>query len=382
MTVPVMRPWVGAEEAEAAADAVRSGWLAQGPRVAAFETALAARVGADYGVAVSAGTTALHLALLLLGVGPGDEVVVPSLSHIATTSVVTYVGATPVFADVDLRTQNLTPETVMEVVSARTQAVIAVHQTGIPADIEPMRSALGKVGVEILEDGACGLGATYRGRPIGSHSGLVAVSFHPRKVITTGEGGMLLISGEGSLERAERARRLREHGVSASAWLRHRDGHPAREQFSEVGFNFRMSDVAAAVGLVQLGKLDQIVARRRELAATYHRLLGDVPGLLMARDPEHGKTNYQSFWVLLPDDFPVSRDQLLHAMDLAGISCRRGIMAAHLERPFRDLPRVDLPNTERLAGDSLILPLFHGMSEDDQIAVANVLRRHAGVSAI
>jgi perosamine synthetase len=163
-----MQPWLGSEEALAAADAVRSGWLAQGPRVAAFESALAARVGADHGVAVSSGTTALHLGLLLLGVGPGDEVIVPSLSYIATANVVTHVGATPVFADVELTTQNVNLETIEAVVGTRTKAVIPVHQAGIPADIEPIRSALAPAGVAILEDAACGLGATYGGHAIGS----------------------------------------------------------------------------------------------------------------------------------------------------------------------------------------------------------------------
>lgn len=380
MTVPLMQPWLGAEEAEAAADAVRSGWLAQGPRVAAFENALADRVGADQGVAVSSGTTALHLGLLLLGVGPGDEVIVPSLSYIATASVVTYVGATPVFADVELRTQNITGETVADVITPRTRAVIPVHQAGIPADIGSIRSVLRGTGIEILEDGACGLGARFGEREIGSHSDLVAVSFHPRKVITTGEGGMLLLSGDRAAERAERARRLREHGVSASAWARHNDGDPPREEFPEVGFNFRMSDVQAAVGLVQLGRLDRIVARRRELAARYRQLLGDVPGLLMAGDPEDGETNYQSFWVLLPLDFPVGRDQLLAEMTAAGVSCRRGIMAAHREKAFSHLPPAELPNTETLSNRSLILPLFHAMTDGDQVAVTNVLRRHAGAS--
>lgn len=377
MTLPVMRPWLGAEEAEAAADAVRSGWLAQGPRVAAFESALADRVGAACGVAVSSGTAALHVGLLLLGVGPGDEVVVPSLSYIATASVVTYVGATPVFADVELRSQNVTAETIAAAVTPRTRAVIPVHQAGIPADIGSIRSVLD--GIEILEDAACGLGAVYRRRELGSHSELVAVSFHPRKVITTGEGGMLLLCGDRAGERSERARRLREHGVIASAWARHNSGDLSREEFPEVGFNFRMSDIHAAVGLVQLGRLDRIVARRRELAARYHQLLGDIPGLLMAADPEHGEANYQSFWILLPTDFPIGRDELIEEMRLARISCRRGIMAAHLEQAFSHLPRADLPNTEMLASRSLILPLFHSMADGDQVAVANVVRRHIGV---
>jgi perosamine synthetase len=215
-----------------------------------------------------------------------------------------------------------------------------------------------------------------------AHSDLVAVSFHPRKVITTGEGGMLLLSGERAAERVERARRLREHGVSVGAWARHVEENPGPEHFPEVGFNFRMSDVQAAVGLVQLDRLELIVARRRKLAANYHELLGDVPSLQMAADPGNGETNYQSFWVLLPNDFPVTRDRLLQAMDAAGISCRRGIMAAHLEGAFSHLPHSNLPNTETLSARSLILPLFHTMTDDDQVAVANVLRQQAGMSPV
>jgi perosamine synthetase len=373
-----MRPWVGPEEEEAAAEAVRSGWLSQGPRVAAFEAALASRVEADHGVAVSSGTTALHLALLLLGVGPGDEVIVPSLSYIATASVVTHVGATPVFADVEPATQNVTAETIAAALTGRTRVVMPVHQAGIPADIDAIASALDGTGIAVLEDAACGLGATYRGRPVGAHSPMVAVSFHPRKVITTGEGGMLLLSGERADEHLERARRLREHGVSTGAWSRHQDAQTVEEHFDEIGFNFRMSDVHAAIGLVQLGRLDRIVARRRELAAAYHGLLGDLPGLVMAGDPEHGRANYQSFWVTLPDDFPVGRDRVLAAMDAAGISCRRGIMAAHLEKAFCHLAVAKLPVTERLAARSLIVPLFHQMTAADQRAVANVIRREAG----
>jgi perosamine synthetase len=258
--------------------------------------------------------------------------------------------------------------------------VIVVDQAGVPADVDSIRAAL-PPGVAVLEDAACGLGASLRGRPIGAGPWLVAFSFHPRKVITTGEGGMLMITD--CAERVERARSLREHGVSVGAWLRHRDGHPSAERFSEIGFNLRMSDVAAAVGTVQLGKLDRIVARRRELAATYQRLLCDLPGLVVAHDPEHAEANYQSFWVLLPDDFPIDRDQLLGQMERSEIACRRGIMAAHLEPAFAQLPTgAGLPNTERLAARSMILPLFHEMTDDDQVAVANVIRRCAGISPV
>jgi dTDP-4-amino-4,6-dideoxygalactose transaminase len=377
MSIPVMKPWFGPEEAAAAAEAVTSGWVAQGPRVAAFEKAVAGRARADYGVAVTSCTTALHLALVLLGVGPGDEVVVPSLSFIATANVVVQVGATPVFADVDLASQNLTAELVAAALTPRTRAVILVHQGGTPADIDAIHAVCTPAGVRVIEDAACALGATYKGTPVGGHSDLVTMSFHPRKVITTGEGGMLLTSRP---DWAERARQLREHGMSVSAAARHHSTEVLLEEYREVGFNYRMTDVQAAIGLVQLDRLDAIVARRRELALCYRAWLSDVPELVMAADPPYGESNFQSFWVLLPDDFPTRRDDLLRRLLAAGISARRGIMAAHLEPAYASRPAVDLPVTERLTRQSVILPLFHQMTTEDQRHVIDVFRKEAGLS--
>jgi perosamine synthetase len=374
-----MKPWLGDDEAEAAADAVRSGWVAQGPRVSAFESALATRVGADHAVACNSCTTALHLALVLLGIGPGDEVVVPSLSFIATANVVVHMGATPVFADVDFATLNLTPQTVAAVMTDRTRAVILVHQAGTPADIDAMRVVCDPAGVAIVEDAACAIGAEYKGRPIGSHSDLVAFSFHPRKVITTGEGGMLVVARE---DWADRARGLREHGTTASAAARHQSDSVIIEGYSEIGFNYRMTDIQAAVGLVQLGKLDAIVTRRRELAERYHEMLDDLPGFTLSRDPAWGRANFQSFWVLLADDAPMSRDELLRTMLAEGISARRGIMAAHLEPAYLDHPHVDLPVTEHVSRRSLILPMYHEMTWEEQRHVVSVLRKEVGAAAL
>ncbi|MCU1465356.1 MAG: glutamine--scyllo-inositol aminotransferase [Actinomycetia bacterium] len=376
--IPVMRPWLGPEEAQAAADAVASGWVAQGPRVAAFEQAIAEKVGAGHGVAVSSCTAALHLALLLLEIGPGDEVVVPSLSFIATANAARYVGATPVFADVDLATQNLTPATVEAACTSRTRAVILVHQTGVPADIDAIRSVCAPHGIEIIEDAACAIGSVYHDRPIGGHSSLVALSFHPRKVITTGEGGMLLTD---RADFAERARRLREHGMNVSAAARHASGKAVIEEYVETGWNFRMTDIQAAVGLVQLGRLDTIVERRRALAARYAAGLGDIPGIVTVTDPPGGRTNFQSYWVLLPETFPVSRNDLLARLLADGISGRRGIMASHLEPAYAGHPHGPLPATEIATNRSLILPLFHQMTETEQDHVIAAVRRAAAVAA-
>jgi dTDP-4-amino-4,6-dideoxygalactose transaminase len=371
-SIPVMLPCLGEDEAEAAAAAVRSGWVAQGPRVAAFERAFAERVGAAHGVAVSSCTTGLHLALHVLGLGPGDEVIVPSFSFIATTNCVVYTGATPVFADVDPLTGNLTPETVEAVRTPATRAVIAVHQAGVPADVDALRAVLDPYGVTVVEDAACAAGSTYRGRPVGAGAGLAAWSFHPRKLLTTGEGGMVTTD---DAELAARLRRLREHGMNVSAADRHTAGKPVLEAYLEVGFNYRMTDIQAAVGLVQLSKLDGLVADRRARAARYQELLAAVPGVRAVTDPAYGTTNYQSFWVELAADFPASRDDVLAAMNAEGISPRRGIMAAHLEPAYQGHPHGPLPVTERLTRTSLVLPLHHLLTDGDQERIVGVLQR-------
>jgi perosamine synthetase len=370
-----MKPWLGAEEADAAAEAVRSGWVAQGPRVAEFEGAFEAHLGAGHAVATSSCTTALHLAMVLAGLGPGDEVVVPSLSFIATANAPRYVQATPVFADVDLSTQNLTAESVEAVLTPATRAVVLVHQGGTPADVDAIGQVCQARGIEVIEDAACALGSTWRGRPVGATAELATYSFHPRKLVTTGEGGMLLC---GSAEGSDRARRLREHGMSVSAAERHRSGAPVLEHYLETGFNFRMTDVQAAIGLVQLGRLPAMVDRRRQLALRYSEAFGDLPGVVTAADPPHGTSNFQSYWLLLPPDSPTGRNELLEALSHERISARRGIMAAHQEPAFAGHPHAPLPVTERLTSDSLILPLFHAMSLEDQDRVIGVVRQQLG----
>ncbi|MFD5085536.1 DegT/DnrJ/EryC1/StrS family aminotransferase [Kitasatospora sp. NPDC058406] len=374
-TIPVMIPWLGEEEAEAAAEAVRSGWVAQGPRVAEFERAFAEHLGVEHAVAVSSCTTALHLALTGAGVGPGDEVVVPSLSFVATANAVTYVGAVPVFADVDPATGNLTAATVEPLLTPRTRAVVVVDQGGVPVDLDAVRAVAGPRGITVVEDAACGAGSVYRDRPVGSTAAIAAYSFHPRKLLTTGEGGMVTCR-DGEL--AARLRRLREHGMSVSAADRHAAAGGANllETYDEIGFNYRMTDIQAAVGLVQLRKLPAMVARRRELAGRYRELLAGT-GLRLVDDPPHGTTNYQSCWVLPPDGAP-DRAELLARLAEAGVSARRGIMAAHLEAPYEGTARVPLPATELLTRRSLILPLYHALTEEQQDRVVGALRTALG----
>ncbi|SES25205.1 DegT/DnrJ/EryC1/StrS family aminotransferase [Actinokineospora terrae] len=374
MAIPVMKPLLGEEEALAVAETVRSGWVAQGPRVAAFEKAFAERVGAAHGVAVSNCTTGLHLCLHLLGVGPGDEVVVPSLSFIATANAVRYCGATPVFADIDPLTGNLTAETVAAAITPATKAIMIVHQGGVPADVKAIRAIAGDV--PVVEDAACAAGSTLDGNPVGTGALLAAWSFHPRKLLTTGEGGMITTD---DAEWATRLRRLREHGMSMSAADRHAAGGAVVESYVETAFNYRMTDIQAAMGLVQLGRLNGIIEQRRALAARYHELLAPL-GLRAVTDPAHGTTNYQSFWVALPDGAP---DLLvvLGKLAEAGVSARRGIMAAHMEPAYAGHPHAPLPGTEELATRSLILPLHHEITDADQKHIVGALADALGLVA-
>ncbi len=368
--INVMQPWMGEEETAAVAEVIASGWVAQGPRVAAFEQAFAQRQQAAHAVATTSCTTALHLALVVAGVHAGDDVVVPSFSFIATANSAVYVGARPVFAEVDAVTGNLTADTVSAALTERTRAVVAVDQGGVPVDLEAIRAVCDPRGIVVVEDAACGAGSTYRGRPVGAGAEIAAWSFHPRKILTTGEGGMLTTS---RAEWAERARRLREHAMSVSAAERHQSLVAPPEVYDEVGYNYRMTDLQAAVGLVQLERLDEVVRRRRELAATYTKAIEDIGGLRAVADPPWGTCNFQSFWVEVEDSYPLDRDELLHALASAQISARRGIMASHRQPAYADVP-VELPVTEHLTDTTLILPLFHQMTEEQQDRVIAVLR--------
>lgn len=375
--VNVMQPVFGAEELAAVAEVLASGWVAQGPKVAAFEAAFADHQRTPAAVAVSSCTAALHLAMVVIGVRRDDEVVVPSLSFIATANAVRYVGARPRFCDVDPISGNVTAATIEPMLSARTKAVIVVDQGGMPVDLAPIRALCDARGVLVVEDAACAAGSTYDNRPVGATAEIAAWSFHPRKVLTTGEGGMLTTRRTAW---ADRARKLREHAMDLSAAQRHASTLAPPEHYVELGYNYRMTDIQAAIGIVQLARLSALVRRRREIAARYRHALASVEGLRLVDDPPYGTTNYQSCWVEVDRRYPLSRDELLARLADSGISARRGIMAIHRQPAYARLGCDDraLPVTSRLTDRTLILPVHHELTDAAQRRVIDVLRRPVG----
>ena len=363
--IPVARPFVGAEEEDAVVQVLRSGWLSQGQRVAEFEREFAGYVGAKHAVAVSSCTTALHLGFVAAGIGPGDEVLCPSLSFIATANSIRYVGATPVFVDVDPVTFNLDPNGIEEAITPRTRAILIVHQIGLPAALAEITEIARRHNLLVLEDAACAIGSSYRNQRVGMpHSLLACFSFHPRKILTTGEGGMVTTADE---KVATRIRHLRQHAMNTSDLTRHQSQKVVLESYDEVGYNFRMTDMQAAVGLVQLGRVDGFIDRRRALAGRYSGKLRQLGWLIPPSETQESRHNFQSYMVRLSHDAPVSRDELMQRLLDHGISTRRGIMATHREPPYRDqLWEEALPHTNAVTEECVILPLFHEMTEADQ----------------
>lgn len=363
--IPIASPSTGEEEWQAARAPLLDGWLTQGPKVAAFENAFAARHGVRHALAASSCTTALHLILAALDVGPGDEVIVPAFTWVSTANVVLYCGAKPVFVDIDRSTYNLDASLVKAKITARTKAIIAVHLFGLCADMDALAAAA--PGITIIEDAACAAGSSYQGRPAGSIARAGAFSFHPRKSITTGEGGMVT-TNDGAL--AEKVNMLRNHGASISEEQRHSGPRPyLLPDFNLLGFNYRMTDLQGAVGLVQLAKLDRFIAERQRWADYYATELASVPWLRtppVACGYVHGWQAY----VCYVDErkAPRPRNEIMDLLQGAGISTRPGTHAVHMlgyyRRQFGFQPD-DFPAARDCDRQSMAIPLHNRMSEED-----------------
>jgi dTDP-4-amino-4,6-dideoxygalactose transaminase len=364
-TIPVARPFIGPEEEAAVVEVLRSGWVSQGPTVAEFELRFAEYVGTAHAIAVSSCTTALHLALLSAGIASGDEVLCPSLSFIATANSIRYTGATPVFIDVDPTTYNIDPRYIERAVTSRSKALLIVHQLGLPADMTLICDIARRHRLLVIEDAACAIGSEYKGARIGAPHGLMACfSFHPRKILTTGEGGMIT-TGDARL--ADRLRKLRQHAMSVSDLARHSATQVVTERYEDIGYNYRMTDMQAALGIAQLHRLDDMLSRRRYLASRYSDALSRVQWLVTPTTPVDCFPNFQSYMVRLRSDAPITRDNLMQELLTRGVCTRRGVMAIHREQPYVRLTSDTLlRHTASATDNTMILPLFHDMTEEEQ----------------
>jgi dTDP-4-amino-4,6-dideoxygalactose transaminase len=378
--IPIALPLLGEEEAAAARRAILSGWVTQGPEVAAFETEFAALVGAAHACAVSSCTTALHLALLACGVRAGDEVVTVSHSFIATANAVQYCGATPVFVDVALETFNIDPSLIDAAIGPKTRAILAVHQLGMPCDLATILPIARRHGLPVVEDAACAVGSEIRfegawqciGRP---HGTIACFSFHPRKLLSTGDGGMVT-TNDARID--EQLRRLRQHGMSVPDVVRHAAPTVIFEAYPVVGFNYRMTDIQAAIGREQLKRLPAIVERRRLLAARYTEAFRASANIVPPAEPSWARSNWQSYAVRVPRD---RQRAIMQRLLDAGISSRRGVMNAHREAAYPPgtwRSPGPLTHSEEAQDSAIMLPLFHQLTADDQDRVIAAVQQAVG----
>lgn len=373
-TIQISTPSMGQEEWEAVKDPIFSGWITQGPRVAEFERLFAARHGVKHAIAVSNCTTALHLALVALGVGPGDEVIVPAFTWVSTANAVMYCGATPVFIDVDPLTYNIDTGKLKSRLTKRTKAIIPVHLFGLCADVDAVKRLA--PGIPIVEDGACAAGSAMNGRAAGSLGDIGCFSFHPRKSVTTGEGGMLTTNND---DLAEKLNRLRNHGASVSEEQRHKGPRPyILPEFDMVGYNYRMTDLQGAIGVVQLGKLDKFISERQRWADYYSESLKEISWIRTPVVPPGYNHGWQSYVLFIDEKkAPFRRNDIMESLQRKGISTRPGTHAVHMlafySKAFGIRPD-DFPQA-RLANDcSMSIPLHNCMVKEDFEYIVNAIK--------
>ncbi len=373
--ISISTPSTTDEEWHALRGPLETGWLTQGPQVAEFEKTFAEIHSVKKALATTSCTTAMHLMLVGLGIGPGDEVIVPSFTWVSTANVVLYCGATPILADVDPATYNINLSDVTARITERTKAVIVVHLFGLCVDVPKLREMIPSH-ILILEDCACAAGATLNGIPAGGLGIAGAFSFHPRKSITTGEGGMLTTN---DLELANKLEVLRNHGASMSEEERHNGSSPyLLPDFNVLGFNYRMTDIQGAIGNVQLGKLNRFISERQMQAEYYLDALSKIDWLQMPTNPKNGQHAWQSFVVLVrEEDSPASRNTVMENLHNVGISSRPGTHAVHMLGLYQErfgYVDSDLPGAEICSNQTMAIPLHNKMDHKDLEFVVSTLK--------
>lgn len=373
MKIPITKPTIGDTEEAEVLDALRSSWVSMGPKVKEFEDLIAKYVGAKHGVATSSCTTALHLALILKGIKEFDEVIVPSYTFVASANSILYTGATPVFVDIDPMTYNIDATKIEPAITKNTKGIMVVHQVGLSADMDVIEEIAKKHNLWIIEDAACALGAEYKGKRIGSISDMTCFSFHPRKAITTGDGGMVTTNDD---ELARKLRVLRSHGADVSDLARHSSDKIIFEDYPVLGYNYRMTDLQGALGIAQFQRLDSFIAMRRKLAARYSKAFDNHPDIMPPVEPDYAKHVYQSYMITLGQDVYMHRTDIMSDLLDMGVAVRRGIPSIHRLSFYRkQVGTTKLPNSEYASDAALMIPLYPLMTDEEQDFVIDSIKK-------
>lgn len=369
--IPLLRPWIDDDEIAEVVAVLKSGWVSQGTKVQQFEEQIAQLFGAPHVVATNSATSALHLGLQVSGLERGQKVIVPAHTCMATVNALIMAGGEPAFVDIDRRTFNVDPDAAEAAITSDVWGILLVHQIGLPADLRAFQQLAARHKIQLVEDAATAFGAKYDGKFIGGHGHPVAFSLHPRKMITTGEGGLIVLWDDAA---AERARRLRSAGASISDLVRHGAKGVLQQDYPEPGYNYRLTDLQAAVGLAQLRKFPQMLEQRTEQARWYDEQLAAIPGVCPPHVPALCEPAYTSYCVTVPGATEEQITQLLQLLADQGISCRRGIQPLYREPYYAPVyPDMSLPETEAAARETIFLPIFPGMRRDQQQRVVEGL---------